>query len=645
MQSSAPVMGSIFFRNNGLCLFILCVYMAPGWQHTDWVQISDGSLHSRQESRTAPLVDFQVAAPVLTPTSPSTDGDCVYTQELMSHVFAFSYGIPFVGRKCQSSGHSPAEPRSGNYTPPPCGFNRVTMNLTVTSRGVQFDRLGIMYLGDIEVFRTSTAEPTSEGIVWTYTKEMEQYNSLWKTKQQIIFDLGNLVNEKYTGTFNTTLTATFFTVPGPRLIADQILPISGRRSSAQQGSAFSIPSEAASINHRLPLNVRQAVVSLAACGQAEEEFWYTNVLSSEKETFAGTSGSMNGYSSFREVQLLIDGQLAGVAWPFPVIFTGGIAPGLWRPIVGIDAFDLREQEIDITPWLPHLCDGASHRFEIKVVGLNDDGDGHAVLSETVGSSWVVSGKIFLFLNENGDRTTGYGPSTDAPPPEITISSRVSTNSSGANETLTSHVSVTRHLWTTSAISTPTSLRLFFWRQDLSYSNSNDLSKQGIIQTISQTTTGTGRSASRYEHTYRYPLSLPPQNPPDPPHPPPPPNRKPPTHHRTPHFGITASLQRGLDSSVSGPAVFPDGIPRRPGSSWPAYSGAVISTTQTGSAAFLAAGDASSSSGTTAQDFALRGAVARAHAAATGGGGAGSQLRSNSWRTASPSATACLQMPP
>lgn len=69
------------------------------------------------------------------------------------------------------------------------------MNFTVQSHGRQFDRLGIMYLGDIEVFRTSTAEPTANGIIWSYVKEMEQYNALWGTNQKVIFDLGNLVRE------------------------------------------------------------------------------------------------------------------------------------------------------------------------------------------------------------------------------------------------------------------------------------------------------------------------------------------------------------------------------------------------------------------------------------------------------------------
>jgi hypothetical protein len=78
----------------------------------------------------------------------------VCEKALAVHSFGYSYGQPFIG----------------NYTPPKCKFNRVTWNLTVVSAGRQFDRLGIVYLGNIEVFRTSTAEPTANGIIWTYLK-------------------------------------------------------------------------------------------------------------------------------------------------------------------------------------------------------------------------------------------------------------------------------------------------------------------------------------------------------------------------------------------------------------------------------------------------------------------------------------------
>ena len=242
----------------------------------------------------------------------------------MVYDFAFSYGAPFVGKELpEPLDQHIYKSFTGNYTPPPCSFNRVTMNFTVTSRGRQFDRLGLMYLGDIEVFRTSTAEPTQNGIIWTYIKEMQQYDALWKTDQKIIFDLGNLVDSTYTGIFNTTLTATFFTIPDSPTTADSILPISARLSASNQASAFSVPQQNASVAYTLPQNVQRAVVSLEACGQATEEFWYTNVFSSEEDTFEDTAGSLYGYSPFREVQLLIDGQLAGVSWPFPIIFTGG----------------------------------------------------------------------------------------------------------------------------------------------------------------------------------------------------------------------------------------------------------------------------------------------------------------------------------
>ena len=485
------------------------------------------------------------------------------------------------------------------------------MNFTVTSKGRQFDRLGIMYLGDIEVFRTSTAEPTASGITWTYVKEMEQYNALWKTEQKIIFDLGNLIDATYTGTFNTTLTATFFTVPGSKPAADVILPISSRQSSSNMGSAFSVPGTNASVSYTLPRNIERAVVSLSACGQSTEEFWYTNTYSSEVNTFESTAGVLYGYSPFREVQLLIDGHLAGVSWPFPIIFTGGIVPGLWRPIVGIDAFDLREHEIDITAWLPLLCDGTSHTYEIRVAGLNDDGENHATLSETVGSYWVVSGKIFIYSDELGAVTTGTVPRITAPQPQIQISSAISTNASGANESLIYNTEVTRQLAISSTVITSQGSRPASWTQRLSYSNENTLTSQGFVQTTNQSTTGVDIASSGYANSYAYPLEV------------------------TSSFsvdaagdvGINATLSRGLVYNVFGPSVFPSGIQNFnitspslldvPGrvspqvvqlpNNFPEFAGALLSTTQTGSAEYLSAGNLSYSFGTTTQDFDFKGA--------------------------------------
>lgn len=250
------------------CLLCLYVFILRCAANALLSQSPDDALQKRQTPATTPLVDFQVYEPVLTPSGTSDQYGCIYTQTLMSYVFSNSYGAPFVGKLSPSKsteevGLTSGLLRLGEYTPPPCSFNRVTMNFTVTSQGRQFDRLGLMYLGDTEVFRTSTAEPTASGILWTYVKEMEQYNALWEKDQKVIFDLGNIVNSEYTGPYYTTLTATFFTIPDSQPTADVILPISAELSAENMGSAFSVPGVNASVSYTLPQNIERAVISLS----------------------------------------------------------------------------------------------------------------------------------------------------------------------------------------------------------------------------------------------------------------------------------------------------------------------------------------------------------------------------------------------
>lgn len=228
------------------------------------------------------------------------------TETLMAHVFASSYGVPFVA----------------NYTPPACDFNSVVITFTATVAGRQFDRLAAMYLTDTEVWRTSTQEPTQSGIYWSYTKDLSAYLALWKQPQTLIFELDNINDSTYTGQYNTTLTATFFTVEDAPIKADAILPISSLRGSDGKQSVFTIPSDNATVSYTVPKNVTRAMVSLSANGQINEEFWFTNVLTTDQHTFEGTAGALLGGGPFREVQLLIDDHLAGVVWPFPVMYVG-----------------------------------------------------------------------------------------------------------------------------------------------------------------------------------------------------------------------------------------------------------------------------------------------------------------------------------
>ncbi|KAI0006960.1 peptide N-acetyl-beta-D-glucosaminyl asparaginase amidase A-domain-containing protein [Xylariaceae sp. FL0662B] len=545
-----------------------------------------------------PLECFQVTEPVLTPpgltptpgqalveaNADITDEPSLCTVVLMEHTFENSYGAPFVG----------------NYTPPSCDFDRVVINFTVLVKGRQYDRTGVMYLGDTEVWRTSTAEPTSYGIRWLWLKDMTPFLSMWKEPQTIIFDLENIVNDIYTGLLNTTLTATFFKSPvqtSRPAPADLVIPITERAGSSGEPSQFNYPEENASNTVSFPQNVNRAVFSVDVKGQDNEEFWWSNVPQSAIHTFDGEYGTYPGYSPWREVQVLIDDQLAGITWPFPVIYTGGVVPQLHRPIVGMDAFDIREHEIDITPWLPLLCDGDSHTFAIKIVGLDDDGVSSASLSSTTESLWYVTGKILLWLDDEDSITSGTLGDASASDPTITFSQSITQNSTGANETLEYNISVYRSFAITSVVKTQNQEGTVTWTQSLSYSNTGNVYGYGYGSlntfSIAGVDAATGPNTS-YSTSYNYPLYC---------------NT---TSLTAPDGALQlwAELRQGLDVEVRGDAVFPTGLEafEVDGES---FQASLLSTWRNGTAFYARPADNSNSTGLgqTDQIFSFRGLIA------------------------------------
>ncbi|MFS8018079.1 putative peptide-N(4)-(N-acetyl-beta-glucosaminyl)asparagine amidase [Helianthus anomalus] len=52
--------------------------------------------------------------------------------------------------------------------------------------------------------------------------------------------------------------------------------------------------------------------------------------------------------------------------PFPMIFTGGINPLFWEPVVSIRAFNLPSFDIDLTPFFGLLLDDKNHSIGIQI---------------------------------------------------------------------------------------------------------------------------------------------------------------------------------------------------------------------------------------------------------------------------------------
>jgi hypothetical protein len=97
---------------------------------------------------------------------------------------------------------------------------------------------------------------------------------------------------------------------------------------------------------------------------------------------------------FREIQIFIDDALVGTVWNYPLVFTGGVNPFFWRPIVGIGAFNYPTYTVDLDPFIGNLMDGNNHSISLAVKGIIDGGD------------WIVSGGLHLWLDPAMDMSAG-----------------------------------------------------------------------------------------------------------------------------------------------------------------------------------------------------------------------------------------------
>ncbi|CAI9266886.1 unnamed protein product [Lactuca saligna] len=76
--------------------------------------------------------------------------------------------------------------------------------------------------------------------------------------------------------------------------------------------------------------------------------------------------TIRAHRAYREVLVTIGGQLIGSVVPFPVIFSGGINPLFWEPVVSIGAFDLLTYNINFTPLLVILLNNKNHPARLQV---------------------------------------------------------------------------------------------------------------------------------------------------------------------------------------------------------------------------------------------------------------------------------------
>lgn len=349
--------------------------------------------------------------PIISVSSPyvpdSSYGEPVYSTLVIDHTFGNSYGSPALQ----------------SYNPPNVTFNRVVLTLNTSISGSQYDRLGHIYLGGSEIWRTSTIEPGGNSVFSTAVKDVSSYLKLWRSPNDILFVLNNIVTDKLNGQFHTQLYADFYYTDAPFVpqddisydvissadarysilswnkAADQIYPLV-KTSTPDQQPVISFPNDDFVVTlPNVTSNTTRLKLAIFASGNADEEFWYNNVL----DEYSGKFGN-GAHGPARFINVFFNGRKVATQTIKPVIFTGGISPSFWSPIVSNNAFDLESYDVDLTGLLPYLWSGNS-TAELKIE-ISNGLDEISGKSSGVGQNWFIGANLLAY--ESGEVTDSYG---------------------------------------------------------------------------------------------------------------------------------------------------------------------------------------------------------------------------------------------
>lgn len=296
---------------------------------------------------------------------------------------------------------------------PPAGcagpYNKVVLDVDFSENaGTQFDRTASIYLGNANIYFGTTPEPLSNATnTWHVERDITDYSALLASSQQGTMVLQNCTGQNcgsafsfLNGVFTVTAKLELFPAPGHSPASrtpDIVLPI--EQSNGSGGLNFpaflSTPTDTFATTFNLPTNIEEVYLDIVAQSQQEDEQWYAcfpNDLSSINDLFGC------GNTDFREGEVTIDGQLAGIAPVSPWVFTGFL-PDQWQPIPAVQTLDFVPFRVNLTPFASLLSDGNPHTIAVDVFDRNFS-------TPSISSFFSMSSSLLLFLDHGSPQITG-----------------------------------------------------------------------------------------------------------------------------------------------------------------------------------------------------------------------------------------------
>jgi len=280
--------------------------------------------------------------------------------------------------------------QSFQFTPPancPGPWQEIVFEINFSENaGQQYDRSTIVSIGDTNFYFGTTPEPDPNvADTWHIERDVTDYSARLGSPQSGAIVLFNCTAEcpPRDGVFTVSADLQFYPAYGQSPLArrpDVVLPLGlGNLSSSTDHLATTFTP---------PQNIEEAYLDVIAQSQSTDEQWFAcfpDDLSSIDETYAC------GHTAFRETEITVDSQPAGIAPVSPWIYTGFL-PGQWRPIPGVQTLDFVPYRVNLTPFAGLLNDGNPHTVAVSVFNAN--------------SFFTVTASLLLYLDGKSPRVTG-----------------------------------------------------------------------------------------------------------------------------------------------------------------------------------------------------------------------------------------------
>ena len=413
---------------------------------------------------------------------------------------------PCVVQLFQNLAFADFTPKTFSYAPPsgchgPWAKVVFTADFTVTA-GRQFDRTAAFYLGHANIYYGTTAEPRSTlSPSWHVERDVTDLSAIFKSDQTGEANIGNFVGVSggvtYNGIIYSSAALEFYpaTWQDPaQNVPDIVVPINGPGGDA---GTLNTTSDQITQTLDLPTNVERVYLDVISQSQSNDEFWYFCVPSDQASNLESC-----GNTPFRETEVTIDGQPAGVAPVYPWIYTGGIDPYLWEPIPGVQTLDFKPYRVDLTPFAGVLSDGNPHVVGVGVYNAN--------------SYFLATANLLVFTDHGKKKITGGILSNNLTAPNPVVTENIKTDPTGPTFTGTISVASDRKFAISGYVNTSHGRVETTVQQSVHYLNNQqfDVSPTTDIQNVQQTSTVESHTSTRggplvftNDQSFSYPLTI------------------------------------------------------------------------------------------------------------------------------------------